>query len=159
MIPAIVKSYDPVKRTCRIEIKGLTDGSQTLPEAIIAYPIGDKSDHTEILIAEGDKVWVTFINDDTRYPVITHYRAKEAGNANGVRKFHHAAFEFDALTGDVVIRAAGTVRLEAPNIEIIGNTAITGTLTNNGINVSSTHTHPQNNGNHFGGGANTGSPQ
>lgn len=149
MIPAIVKSYDPARRTCRIEIKGLTDGSQTLPEAIIAYPIGDKSDHTEILIAEGDKVWVIFINDDTRYPVITHYRAKEAGNANGVRKFHHAAFEFDALTGnfiihaasDIVLRGDSKVRLEAPNIELVGNTAITGTLTNNGVNVGSTHVH------------------
>jgi hypothetical protein len=33
------------------------------------------------------------------------------------------------------------------------------TLTHNGINIGATHSHPQNSGNHFGGGVNTGAPQ
>ena len=60
--PAIVKSYNQARRTCRIEIPGLTDGGDVLPEAEIEYPIGDKSrvgaNETEIEITPGDTVWV-----------------------------------------------------------------------------------------------------
>ena len=41
--PAIVKTYSQARRTCRVEIPGLTDGGDVLPEAEIEYPIGDKS--------------------------------------------------------------------------------------------------------------------
>jgi len=41
--PAIVRSYNQARRTCRVEIPGLTDGADVLPEAEIEYPIGDKS--------------------------------------------------------------------------------------------------------------------
>ena len=45
------------------------------------------------------------------------------------------------------------------NINATGNVAITSqTLSHNGINIGDTHNHPQNSGNHFGGGANTNSP-
>lgn len=72
--PAIVRSYDQARRTCRVEIPGLTDGADTLPEAEIEYPVGDKAAHgqypTEIEILPGDTVWIAFIGGDPRYPII-----------------------------------------------------------------------------------------
>jgi len=45
------------------------------------------------------------------------------------------------------------------NLNATGNIAITSkTLSHNGINIGDTHNHPQNSGNHFGGGANTSAP-
>ncbi|BAS67614.1 phage baseplate assembly protein domain-containing protein [Bathymodiolus septemdierum thioautotrophic gill symbiont] len=45
------------------------------------------------------------------------------------------------------------------NINATGNIAITSqTLSHNGINVGDTHNHPQNSGDHFGGGTNTSAP-
>ena len=63
--PAIVKSYDQISRTCRIEIPGLTDGADVLPEAEIEYPIGDKSrarsHSTEFRILTRDTLWIAVI--------------------------------------------------------------------------------------------------
>ena len=41
----------------------------------------------------------------------------------------------------IKLHSPTAIILDAPNIQINGATAITGTLTNNGVNVSSTHTH------------------
>lgn len=43
--------------------------------------------------------------------------------------------------GDVTVTAGGVINLTAPSVNIIGNVAITGTLSNNGTNVGSTHVH------------------
>ena len=43
LLPGEVESYDPVARTCRVRIPGITDGSSILPEAIIMAPIGDRA--------------------------------------------------------------------------------------------------------------------
>jgi hypothetical protein len=167
--PATVDSYDAVKRTVRIAIPPLTYGAQELPEAVISYPIGDKSDHTELRILRGDKIWVQFINGDPRYPIVIGYRATETGNANEWRKFHHANFRFDAITGDFVVVAAGSVRIEAASnitikaganirLEAVSVDIVSSSLKHNGVNVGDTHIHPQNNGNHFGGDTDTGLP-
>lgn len=105
--PAIVRSYDQARRTCRVEIPGLTDGADVLPEAEIEYPIGDKSRNgtnpTEIEITAGDTVWISFIGGDPRYPIITGYRNPRTGNSVNWRRFHHANIE---LLGDSTIRIA-----------------------------------------------------
>lgn len=102
--PAIVKSYDQARRTCRIEIPGLTDGGDVLPEAEIEYPIGDKSRNgqfqTELEILPNDTVWVAFIGGDPRYPVITGYRNPQTGNSADWRRYHHQNIE---LLADKVI--------------------------------------------------------
>ena len=112
--PAIVRSYDQAKRTCRVEIPGLTDGGDVLPEAEIEYPIGDKSragtNTTEIEITPGDTVWVAFIGGDPRYPIITGYRNPQAGNSADWRRWHHANME---------LLADGTMRLAVGPSEII----------------------------------------
>lgn len=115
--PAIVRSYDRTKRTCRIEMPGITDGSDVLPEAEIEYPIGDKSAHgsfpTEIEILEGDTVWVSFIGGDSRYPVITGYRNPQSGNISDWRRIHHTNIE---------VLADGTLRLKVGSSEIVMTT-------------------------------------
>ncbi|MBH2020063.1 MAG: hypothetical protein I8H91_11075 [Burkholderiales bacterium] len=37
--PAIVKTYNAARRTCRVEIPGLTEGGDVLPEAELEYPL------------------------------------------------------------------------------------------------------------------------
>jgi hypothetical protein len=121
--PGVVKSYDAQKRICRVEIPGITDGSSELPEAEIMQSLGDKSEHTEIRILVGDRVWLNFAGGDPRFPVITGFRAKETGNSTEWRRWHHANFEFTA---------DGMLRINATNIEINGITTINGVTTVNG---------------------------
>ena len=125
--PAIVKSYNPARRTCRIEIPGLTDGADVLPEAEIEYPVGDKSragdNATEIEFTAGDTVWISFIGGDSRYPIITGYRNPQSGNSVDWRRWHHKNMELlaDALMkliagGDVLIKSDTQITLQAPLI-------------------------------------------
>ena len=145
--PATVKSYDAARRTCRVEIPGLTDGGDVLPEAEIEYPIGDKSkaggQSTEVEVLPGDTVWVAFIGGDARYPIITGWRNPQAGNSTGWRRFHQANIELlaDAVMrliagGDVLIQAGGKLTIRAASVAIES-----GSLTHNNVNVSETHVH------------------
>lgn len=145
--PAIVKSYNQARRTCRIEIPGLTDGGDVLPEAEIEYSIGDKSragaNETEIEITPGDTVWVAFIGGDPRYPIITGYRNPQAGNSADWRRWHHKNMELlaDALMnliarGDVLIKSGSHVTVQAPSATVqADDTHVTGNLTVNGAIV------------------------
>lgn len=59
--------------------------------------------------------------------------------------------------------ADGSIKIDNGNgskIEMVGGAVniISSTLTHNGTNVGDTHVHPQNGGNHFGGGVDTSSP-
>ena len=148
--PAIVKTYNQARRTCRIEIPGLTDGGDVLPEAEIEYPIGDKSragaNTTEIEITPGDTVWVAFIGGDPRYPIITGYRNPQAGNSADWRRWHHANMELLADTlmkliagGDVLIKSGTHVTVQAPKVTVdspdttcTGNLLVKGQLTYQG---------------------------
>lgn len=116
--PAIVKSYDQSRRTCRIEMPGLTDGGDVLPEAEIEYSIGDKSRDgsftTEIEILPGDTVWIAFIGGDARYPIITGYRNPQAGNSVDWRRWHHKNIEL--LATEIINALSGTdTRIKAEN--------------------------------------------
>ncbi|MBL0011149.1 MAG: hypothetical protein IPP22_09425 [Nitrosomonas sp.] len=129
--PAVVKSYDKNRRTCRIEIPGLTDGADVLPEADILYPIGDKSKSgshaTEIEMLPGDTVWISFIGGDPR--------------SIDWRRFHHANIE---MTANGVLKLnATTVEINAPTVTINGtNTTINGSsLKHNSKNIGDDHEH------------------
>lgn len=95
--PAIIKSYDQARRTCRIEIPGITSGGDVLPEAEILYPIGDKSRQgqyeTELEIVGSETVWVQFIGGDPRYPIIIGNRNPQTGNSADWRRYHHKNYE------------------------------------------------------------------
>ena len=145
--PATVKTYDAARRTCRVEIPGLTDGGDVLPDAEIEYPIGEKSkagaQFTEIEVLPGDTVWVAFIGGDARHPIVTGYRNGQAGNSVDWRRFHQVNVELlaDAVMrliagGDVLIQAGGTLTLKASAVVIESDT-----LTHNGVNVGDTHVH------------------
>lgn len=150
--PGFVESYDPATRLCRVKILGVTDGCDTLPQAMLSYPIGDKSEHTEIRILAGDRVWLDFVNGDPRFPIITGFRPKETDNAIDWRRWHHQNIELDAGT-QVLVIAGGNVTLRAPSITLDGPTTVTGrltyqagidgtgTATSNGKDVSNTHHH------------------
>jgi len=142
--PAIVKTYSQARRTCRVEIPGLTDGGDVMPEAEIEYPIGDKSragaNATEIEITPGDTVWIAFIGGDPRYPIITGYRNPQTGNSTDWRRWHHANMELLADTlmrliagGDVLIKSGTHVTVQAPSITLDApETTCTGNLTVDG---------------------------
>jgi hypothetical protein len=112
--PGEVASYDAAARTCRVRIPGVTDGSNVLPEAVFEYPIGDRADaanakdRTEIRVLAGDLVWLEFECGDPRFPIITGYRTKRAGNPTNWRRWHHANVEMTA-DGDMVFNAQNVI--------------------------------------------------
>lgn len=149
--PGIVVSVDRERREVRVQIPGQTDGAGEYPIAEIEYPIGDKSEHTEIRILEGDRVWLDFINDDPRYPIITGFRARQADNEVGTRRWHHDNFSSEADTlyeveagerihlkvganqviiENGVIRVSGSeqIILEAPQTTCTGNLSVQGNI-------------------------------
>lgn len=137
--PAIVKTYDQGRRTCRIEIPGLTDGGDVFPEAEIEYPIGDKSrdseKSTEIEMLPGDPVWIAFIGGDPRYPIITGYRNPQSGNSGDWRRYHHANIELlaDAVLrllagGKIVIKSDSHITVDAPTLTLKAPTTAVGDL-------------------------------
>jgi hypothetical protein len=160
--PGFVESYDPATRLCRVRFPPWTDGAEVMPQAMLSYPLGDKSEHTEIRLLAGDRVWLDFVDGNPRHPIITGYRPKETDNAIDWRRWHHKNIELQADTdlhlfatgGKVRILANGQalvealeVRIVAPVIKLDGavqalqGLAVTGALTNNGVPVGSTHTH------------------
>ncbi len=134
MWPGIVESYDREARTARVRIPGVTDGSDTLPEAVFSNPLGDRADVTEIRIDAGDPVWLMFEGGDPRFPIIVGYRTPRAGNPIDWRRWRHANME---LTAD------GVLKLNASQVQINADTVVisSGSLTHNGTNVGDTHTH------------------
>lgn len=165
--PGFVESVDRATRICRVRIPGVTDGAELFPEAMLSYPLGDKSEHTEIRIVQGDRVWLDFVNGDPRFPIITGFRPKETDNAMAWRRWHHDNIELQADTdmrllatgAGILIEAGTTVIVRAPAIRLEGNTTCTGTMTvqqlltyqagiagtgmatSNGKNVSDSHNH------------------
>lgn len=111
--PAIVREWIRERRECRVEIPSLTDGAEVYPLAQIEYPIGDKSEDTEIYVRVGDRVWVEFERGDARYPIITGFRSKQVGNRQLWRKFEHENHERDAFDGDIYDHASQDIRTEA----------------------------------------------
>ena len=138
--PAVVKTYDQAKRTCRVEIPGLTEGADSLLEAEIEYPIGDKTKDgphsTEIAIGADETVWVSFIAGDPRFPVITGYRNPAAGNGGDWRRFHHANLELLAeqlinliAHGLLTAKSDVQVTIDAPLTRITGTLQVDGAAT------------------------------
>lgn len=106
-----------------VEIPSITDGSENLLEAQIEYAVGDKAKNTEVEILAGDMVWVDFIDDDHRYPIITGYRNPRVGNSVDTRHIHHK---------NIDIAADSALTLSGGSIGLTGDTTITGETTVHG---------------------------
>ena len=128
LYPAVIKTYDAPRRRVRIEMVGMTDGDTLLPESELLYALGDKSTHTEIEIKAGDSVWVDFLADDPRYPIIMGYRNPETGNSVAWRKWHHANMELSA-DGEMVLKGK-SLKMEFETIETTGETTNNSKITN-----------------------------
>lgn len=126
--PAVIKSYDKKRRKVRIEIKGRTDGDTLLPEADLLYSLGDKSENTEIEILEGDSVWIDFIADDPRYPIVVGFRNPEVGNDIDWRRWHHANIEISA-DGEMILKGK-SLKIEFTTIQTTGTTINNSPITN-----------------------------
>lgn len=150
--PGEIVSFDQATTRARVKFSGLSDDAEEFPEAMVCYPVGDKSVHTAIRILPGDLVWLDFVNGDERFPIIQGFRTREAGNAVDVRRWHHANMELQADTdlrlfagaqvlvqagtevrvlsdGSVLIQGATSVSVRAPQITLDGETTVTGQLT------------------------------
>lgn len=110
--PAVIESVDREAREVRVSIPPYTDGAAEWPIAEIEYPIGDDSLDTEIRMVVGRPVWVAFIADDTRRPIITGFRNPRTGNVVGMRRWNHDNFELNADT-DYTLNAGQSITLVA----------------------------------------------
>lgn len=130
--PAVVMSYDANTRLAKIKLEPLDDGADTLLEAELCYPLGDKS-NTAIEVLAGDFVWVEFEQGDPRYPIIVGYRNKRTGNDDTTRRYHHHG-NFEILA-DNLIKIKGNVKVivESATVEVIANT-VNVTASNTNIN-------------------------
>jgi hypothetical protein len=134
-----VSTDDRGARMYRVRIPGLTDGASEQPRAELLNPIGDKSEHTEIRIKPGDRIWLAFQGGDTRHPVIVGYRPRNQENAMDWRRFEHANFEFNAdntfqvIAGTQVHVVTPLAYVEAPNTHVTGDVQIDGNATVNGL--------------------------
>lgn len=117
--PAIVKSVDRARREVRVEIPGLTDGAGVFPLAQIAYQLGDRSEATEIRVLAGDRVWVEFEQGDPRYPIITHYRARNTSNEPDTRRIVHDKHERIADVSDIHDAAERDTLRESGRDEVV----------------------------------------
>jgi len=118
--PGEVISYDPAARTCRVRIEGITDGSDTLPEAVFNNALGDNAATTEIRILPGDPVWLMFEGADPRFPIIMGYRTPRTANASGWRRWQHANMQL--IAESTMLLTVGATRISITD----GQVAVTG---------------------------------
>jgi hypothetical protein len=114
---AKILSYDAAKRTAQVHIHGLTDGASQGLTATFAYPVGDDDRDTERQIVLGNDVYVFFEDGDESCPVIAFYSSHGIGAEVDKRRIRQKNIE-------LLARSKATI--EAPSIELKGETKITG---------------------------------
>lgn len=136
MLPGVVRTYNAVARTCRVEIPGITDGSDVLPEAVFCNPLGDRASDTEIRILPGDLVWLSFEAGDPRFPIIMGYRTPRTGNPVGWRRWRHANIQMTAdntflmtVGGTTITVVDGTISVDGADLSVSGNITSGGDIT------------------------------
>jgi len=142
--PAVVVGYDANTRLAQVKIEPLDNGADTVLDAELLYPLGDKS-NTAIEVLAGDFVWVEFEGGDPRYPIIVGYRNKRTGNDDSTRRYHHhGSFE---ILADNIIKIKGNVKVivESETVEVIAptvkvtSTTVTVDATTITVNASNTN--------------------
>jgi hypothetical protein len=125
--PAVVVSYDGAKRSCRVNIPGITD-ADVFPEAVFCNPLGDDAATTEIRIVPNAPIWVEFEAGDPRFPIIVGYRTPRAGNPTGWRRWQHQNIQLIAentylitVGGTSITVTDGLMKVEGADLEVSGN--------------------------------------
>lgn len=165
MIPAKVVSYDDATNRAVIKplvMLGTTDGQKISRAQLSNIPVfrfGGGGFFIRFPIKPGDFGWLKATDRDMSL-IMQRGGLEDWPNTLRQHSFSDGMFFPDTLKSWVIDGAnadalviqsldgsvcvslhSGKVKIEATDIEVVGNMSVTGTMTNNGVNIGSTHVH------------------
>lgn len=165
MIPAKVVSYDDATNRAVIKplvMLGTTDGQKISRAQLSNIPVfrfGGGGFFIRFPVKAGDFGWLKATDRDMSL-IMQRGGLEDWPNTLRQHSFSDGMFFPDTLKSWVIDGAnadalviqsldgsvcvslhSGKVKIEAADIEVVGNMSVTGTMTNNGTNVGSTHVH------------------
>lgn len=165
MIPAKVVSYDDATNRATIKplvMLGTTDGQKISRAQLSNIPVfrfGGGGFFIRFPVKPGDFGWLKATDRDMSL-IMQRGGLEDWPNTLRQHSFSDGMFFPDTLKSWVIDGAnadalviqsldgsvcvslhSGKVKIEAADIEMVGNMSVTGTMTNNGVNIGSTHVH------------------
>ena len=165
MIPAKVVSYDDTTNRAVIKplvMLGTTDGQKISRAQLSNIPVfrfGGGGFFIRFPVKPGDFGWLKATDRDMSL-IMQRGGLEDWPNTLRQHSFSDGMFFPDTLKSWVIDGAnadalviqsldgsvcvslhSGKVKIEAADIEVVGNMSVTGTMTNNGVNIGSTHVH------------------
>lgn len=165
MIPAKVVSYDDATNRAVIKplvMLGTTDGQKISRAQLSNIPVfrfGGGGFFIRFPVKPGDFGWLKATDRDMSL-IMQRGGLEDWPNTLRQHSFSDGMFFPDTLKSWVIDGAnadalviqsldgsvcvslhSGKVKIEAADIEMVGNMSVTGTMTNNGVNIGSTHVH------------------
>lgn len=165
MIPAKVVSYDDTTNRAVIKplvMLGTTDGQKISRAQLSNIPVfrfGGGGFFIRFPVKPGDFGWLKATDRDISL-IMQRGGLEDWPNTLRQHSFSDGMFFPDTLKSWVIDGAnadalviqsldgsvcvslhSGKVKIEAADIEMVGNMSVTGTMTNNGVNIGSTHVH------------------
>ena len=165
MIPAKVVSYDDATNRAVIKplvMLGTTDGQKISRAQLSNIPVfrfGGGGFFIRFPVKAGDFGWLKATDRDMSL-IMQRGGLEDWPNTLRQHSFSDGMFFPDTLKSWVIDGAnadalviqsldgsvcvslhSGKVKIEAADIEVVGNMSVTGTMTNNGVNIGSSHVH------------------
>jgi hypothetical protein len=165
MIPAKVVSYDDATNRAVIKplvMLGTTDGQKISRAQLSNIPVfrfGGGGFFIRFPVKAGDFGWLKATDRDMSL-IMQRGGLEDWPNTLRQHSFSDGMFFPDtlkswaidganadalviqSLDGSVCVSLhSGKIKIEATDIEVVGNMSVTGTMTNNGVNIGSTHVH------------------
>ena len=165
MIPAKVVSYDDTTNRAVIKplvMLGTTDGQKISRAQLSNIPVfrfGGGGFFIRFPVKAGDFGWLKATDRDMSL-IMQRGGLEDWPNTLRQHSFSDGMFFPDTLKSWVIDGAnadalviqsldgsvcvslhSGKVKIEATDIEVVGNMSVTGTMTNNGVNIGSSHVH------------------
>lgn len=165
MIPAKVVSYDDTTNRAVIKplvMLGTTDGQKISRAQLSNIPVfrfGGGGFFIRFPVKAGDFGWLKATDRDVSL-IMQRGGLEDWPNTLRQHSFSDGMFFPDTLKSWVIDGAnsdalviqsidgsvcvslhSGKVKIEAADIEVVGNMSVTGTMTNNGVNIGSSHVH------------------
>ena len=165
MIPAKVVSYDDTTNRAVIKplvMLGTTDGQKISRAQLSNIPVfrfGGGGFFIRFPVKAGDFGWLKATDRDVSL-IMQRGGLEDWPNTLRQHSFSDGMFFPDTLKSWVIDGAnsdalviqsidgsvcvslhSGKVKIEAADIEMVGNMSVTGTMTNNGVNIGSSHVH------------------